>query len=107
MSTSSKFYNFHGVCEKINRASMRENLSSENCEQHRRRPSCASAQSDQRLVICVLENTISQLATCEISVVHLVSVAEETGFSLALSETPKTGFVATRPNIFLAHLAIS
>ena len=28
----------------------------------------------------------------------LVSVAEETDFSLALSETPKTGFVALRPN---------
>ena len=27
----------------------------------------------------------------------LVSVAEETGLSLALSETLKTGFVATRP----------
>ena len=27
----------------------RENLSSEGCEQHRRRPACASAQTDQRL----------------------------------------------------------
>ena len=26
------------------------------------------------------------------------SVAEETGLSLGLSETPKTGFVMTRPN---------
>ena len=36
------------------------------------------------------------LATCtnEISIFKLVSVAEETGMSLALSETPKTGFVA-------------
>ena len=31
------------------RASSRENLSSEACEQHRCRPACASAQSDQRL----------------------------------------------------------
>ena len=30
-------------------ASARENLSSGVCEQHRRRPACASAQSDQRL----------------------------------------------------------
>ena len=30
-------------------ASTRENLSSGVCEQHRRRPACASAQSDQRL----------------------------------------------------------
>ena len=44
-------------------------------------------------VIRVLESTISKLATSEIS----VSVAEETGFSLALSETPKTGFVAKWP----------
>ena len=29
----------------------------------------------------------------------LVSVAEETGFSLALSETPKTGFVTLQPNL--------
>ena len=48
-------------------------------------------------VIRVLESNISKLATIEISVFWLVSVAEETGFSLALSETRKTGFVATRP----------
>ena len=32
-----------------NWASSRENLSSGGCEQHRRRPACAFAQSDQRL----------------------------------------------------------
>ena len=48
-------------------------------------------------VIRVLESTISKLATSEISFFYLVSVAEETGLKLALSETPKTGFVATRP----------
>ena len=48
-------------------------------------------------VILVLESTISKLATHEISVFQLVSVAEEAGFSLALSETPKSGFVAARP----------
>ena len=48
-------------------------------------------------VIHVLESTIFKLATREISVFQLVSVAEETGFSLALSETPKSGFVAARP----------
>ena len=31
------------------------------------------------------------------SIFYLVSVAEETGLKLALSETPKTGFVALRP----------
>ena len=33
----------------------------------------------------------------DISVFYLVLVAEETGLSLALSETQKTGFVAARP----------
>ena len=34
----------------------------------------------------------------EISILLLVSVAKETGLSLALSNTPKTGFVASRFN---------
>ena len=44
-------------------------------------------------VIRLLETIISKLATSEISFFYLVSVAEETGLSLGLSETPKTGFV--------------
>ena len=44
-----------------------------------------------------MESIIIQLATCEISNFKLVSVTEETGLSLALLETQKTGFVATRP----------
>ena len=48
-------------------------------------------------VIRILESIISRLATGEISTFELVSVAEETDLKLALSETPKTGFVATRP----------
>ena len=36
-------------CKQDIWASTRENLSSGVCEQHRRRPACASAQSDQRL----------------------------------------------------------
>ena len=47
-------------------ASTRENLSSGVCEQHRCRPACASAQTDQRLIIRFLENIISQLAKSEI-----------------------------------------
>ena len=35
-------------------ASSRENLSSGVCEQHRRRPACAFAQSDQRLCYSLL-----------------------------------------------------
>ena len=44
-----------------------------------------------------LESIISKLATGEISIFQIVSVAEETFLKLALSETPKTGFLATRP----------
>ena len=45
--------------------------------------------------IHLLESIISRLATGQISLFYLVSVAEETGLSLAISETPKTVFVAT------------
>ena len=45
-------------------------------------------------VIYVLERTRSELASGEISIFLLVSVAEEIDFSLALSETQKTHFVA-------------
>ena len=46
-----------------------------------------------------LEGIICKLNTGEISIVLLVSVAEEKGFKLALTEAPKTGFLATRPKI--------
>ena len=78
---------------------MRENPFSVVCEQQRRRPACASAQSDQRLCYSrVLESIISRLAMSEIVIFYLVSTAEENGLKLALSETPKTGFLATRLN---------
>ena len=47
-------------------------------------------------VIRLSESIICKLATGEISIFKLVSVAEETGLKLALSEIPKTCFVATR-----------
>ena len=43
-------------------------------------------------VIRLLESIISRLATSEISIFYLVSVAEQAGLNLSLSETPKTGF---------------
>ena len=46
-------------------------------------------------VIRFLESNICKLS--EISTFSLVSVAEEIDLKLALSETPKTGFVAARP----------
>ena len=45
----------------------------------------------------LLERFICRRATREISIFYLVFVAEQAGLSLVLSETPKTGFVATRP----------
>ena len=44
-----------------------------------------------------LESIIRKLATSIISIFWLVSVAEETGLSLTLSETLKTGFVPMPP----------
>ena len=54
-------------------------------------------QTDQGLCYSLTGKFISQLALSEISIFELVSVAEETGLSLALSETLKTGFVPTSP----------
>ena len=48
-------------------------------------------------VIRLLESIICNLDIGEISIFLLVSVAEETGLKLALSVTPKTCFVTTRP----------
>ena len=58
----------------------------------------AQAQSDQRLCFSLFESIIFKLATCEFSTFFLVSVAEQAGLNLALSEIPKIGFLATRPN---------
>ena len=48
-------------------------------------------------VICYMESIVCKLVTGEISIFWLVSVAEETVLILALTETPKTGFLAWRP----------
>ena len=48
-------------------------------------------------VSCFLESIICGLATSEISIFLLVSVAEQTGLGVALSETSKIDFVASRP----------
>ena len=60
-----------------NRASLRQNLSSGVCEQHRRRPACASAQTDQRhcysltgkyhILTCFKRNfnILASLCSCE------------------------------------------
>ena len=49
-------------------------------------------------VFRLFESIIFKLATCEFSTFFLVSVAEQAALNLALSEIPKIGFLATRPN---------
>ena len=56
-------------------------------------------------VIHLLESFISRPATSKISIFYLVSVAEETGLSFVLSETPKTGFLVSGPHILSSALA--
>ena len=67
-------------------ASTRENLSS----------GFANNRLISAFVIHFLKNIISKFASREISIFWLVSVAAETGLSVALSETPKTGFLSSR-----------
>ena len=45
--------------------------------------------------IHLLESIILKLAQSEISLFYLVSLAEKAGFDIILSETLKTGFVAS------------
>ena len=63
-----------------------ENLSLGVFEQHRCRPACPSSHSDQHLYYSL--TSLPRLATCEISVFLLVSVAEQ--------ESPKTDFLVLR-----------
>ena len=67
-------------------------LSSGVCEQQKRKPACTFVQSDQRLCY-LLTGKYLTLPQAK----FLVSVAEGTSLSQALSEPPKTGFVASRP----------
>ena len=50
-------------------------------------------------VIRLWKNILSGHASSDCSSFQLVPVAEKTGLSIALSETPKTVFLATRPNV--------
>ena len=73
-------------------ALVRENLSLGVCEQQSPRP----AQSGQRLCYLLIGKN-------SISIFYLVSLAEETGLSLVLSETLTTGFLA---HYVLAHIKL-
>ena len=70
------------------------------CEQQKCRPACASAQTDQRLC-CSLSGKYNGKA-CYMQNINIPAslVAQQVGFSLTLSQTPNTCFLATR------HLSI-
>ena len=66
----------------------------------------ADQSAHARSLICIfviryLESILVKLAPCKISVLLLVAVAEQAGLSLVLSlvlsQTPKTGFLTSRP----------
>ena len=54
-------------------------------------------------VIRFLDSFICKHATGEISIFYIVSVAEETGLNLALTETLKTGFLRVEAQITLTR----
>ena len=62
-------------------------------------------------IITLLESILSKLAIGEISILYVVSVAEQAYLSMFLLETPKTpktGCVAaSRPNLFTIFFAIN
>ena len=95
----------HEIWMLIIWASMRENLFSgfannKDADQPAHPHSLISA-----FVIRFLESIISKLATSEILFFLLVSVAEETGLNINLSETQRTGFVVSRP-IYIAYAPV-
>ena len=53
-------------------------------------------------VVRLSRSVICRLASSESSIIKL-AVAEETGLSLAFSEAPKTGYVASRPKCKLTY----
>ena len=49
-------------------------------------------------VFCLLESIISKLATSILSIFYDVSATEQAGLGIDISETWKTGFLASQPN---------
>ena len=95
---------FQFVWVHNNRAYTRENLSSvfanNKGEDQPAHPHSLISAFDIRL----LESKVSELATSEFSIFQLISVAKETGLSLALSESLKPGFATLRPMILTSEL---
>ena len=61
-----------------------------------RKPDCCMHESVP-LFFFFLENIMMPLGRRKILIILVVSVSEQTGFSLTLSKTPKVGFLAKRP----------
>ena len=78
-------------------AAKREHLSLWICEHKGADQPVHSRSLISAFVIHIVKSIISRLATSEILICYLVSVAEETGLKLTLTETPKTDYLATRP----------
>ena len=78
-------------------ASTRENMSSVAWEQQRRRPACASAQTDKRLCYSLIGKYHIK-SCCNKKNTVLASLCSWAGwYFVAWSETPKTCFLASRP----------
>ena len=92
MFVGTKMFVFHNNGPRREKTCLRWFANNKGADQPAHTRSLISA-----FVIRFLESTIYDLATSEISIFQLVSIADETGLSLALLETPKTGFLATRP----------
>ena len=60
-----------------------------------------------RLISAFVILVFERLTTSEISIFYLVSLAEDTGFHLALFEHLKTCFVASRPKSSHLHAQVS
>ena len=69
-------------------------LDAKNLSSQKRGPACVFTQSDQRICYWFLKRTMSKLATSEILLLYLVSVAEQIGLGMTWLETPTTGFVS-------------
>ena len=84
-------------------ASTRENLSSGVCEQQRHRSSCAFAQSDQHLCYSFIGkfHYLELAATSKISIIWLISVAEQAGLNLTLYLKPRRQVFSHRDPIII------
>ena len=56
----------------------------------------SNCEADRHLCFCYTDSTISLLLKSEISSFYASSVAEQAGLCQTWSETPKTGFLASR-----------